>query len=104
MSEKINNKLRSCPFCNFEKPVLTDEICEDGLFAVWCKDGCSASIGFYDTAKEAYEAWNTRAGVQNSELKKLIEDYENEVHPHYPSVPQMLIRRLKALMKGETNE
>ena len=59
--EKVDNKLKPCPFCGFEmieidSPNGFDKraICNKG------KGGCGAEIGWYISIQELRKAWNQR--------------------------------------------
>lgn len=55
-------KLKPCPFCGGE-PVLQEHVFHGyrSTFGVVCLDCCCETRQFYDTAREAAEAWNRRA-------------------------------------------
>ena len=64
MSEKIENKLKPCPFCGGEAHTAIEDCYgyygDDWL--VFC-DECSLQFGFtkqFETEEEAIEAWNKR--------------------------------------------
>lgn len=77
-------QLMACPFCGKDVADLTDcqelEACGDwekcqreSFKAVVCSflpGGCGASTGFYPTAEEAVDAWNSRS---RSAALKLLE-------------------------------
>lgn len=52
-------KLKPCPFCGCIAELLTI----DYEFLCICNK-CGASTKYYETAKEAAEAWNNRAGQE----------------------------------------
>ena len=56
------SKLKPCPFCGGEGCIQRHEFvgCTD-TFGVGCLDCCCAPRQFYDTEKDATEAWNRRA-------------------------------------------
>lgn len=54
-------KLKPCPFCGGE-PVLQEHVFHGyrSTFGVVCLDCCCETRQFYDTQKEAADAWNRR--------------------------------------------
>lgn len=60
-------EIKRCPFCDGMAIVVKDNFHYE-QYQVVCpyienEDvGCGASSGYYDTMKEAIEAWNKRAG------------------------------------------
>lgn len=57
----MTSELRPCPFCNGHNVLLvTDRV--EMMWTVWlvyCRD-CELSVGKFDTAEDAAEAWNRR--------------------------------------------
>lgn len=59
--DNYNEILKRCPFCGGEAHFLHDDGGDSGdeTYSVEC-DNCSCDIGWYNTRKEAVEAWNRR--------------------------------------------
>ena len=61
-------ELKPCPFCGGEAEIEMDD-CWYWNYHVFCQE-CKIGTDYYNTADEAIEAWNRRAGEQ--EWKSLI--------------------------------
>ena len=56
------SKLKPCPFCGGEGCIQRHEfVGYTDTFGVVCLDCCCETRQFYDTEKDATEAWNRRA-------------------------------------------
>lgn len=56
------NELKPCPFCGGEACIQRHEfIGYADTFGVVCLDCCCETRQFFETKKEAIEAWNRRA-------------------------------------------
>ena len=65
----MTEELKPCPFCGgYAIALQVGETIEDRQYQVICPwdnnelHGCGSSSGFYETLKDAIEAWNRRAG------------------------------------------
>ena len=55
------NELKRCPFCGGEGCIQRHEfVGYTDTFGVVCLDCCCETRQFYDTKKDAIEAWNRR--------------------------------------------
>lgn len=87
--------LMKCPFCGGEARI--DINVALGGYRVACKSKlkCGAMFEWYDTEKEAVEAWNTRkpmeAVVAELEKEKAIhtEHFRISLYKDYPEIKQM---------------
>lgn len=74
-------KLKPCPFCGQIPELMGEET--DEPISVHCNQ-CDYDIGYFDTAEEAAEAWNTRKGETFTKdeadwiLNLLVSEYTNE--------------------------
>lgn len=61
---KQKKELKPCPFCGGEAKIHTSEefflIDKKKFSSVFCKN-CQATSRYFNTSKEAIEAWNRRA-------------------------------------------
>ena len=55
-------ELKPCPFCGGEAEIEMDD-CWYWNYHVFCQE-CKIGTDYYDTADEAIEAWNRRAGAE----------------------------------------
>lgn len=85
--------LNPCPFCG-QMPELMGEETDEPI-SVHCNQ-CDYDIGYFDTAEEAAEAWNTRKGETFSDkeidfIKKAISMaiLDCETNPPKPSEEQL---------------
>lgn len=55
----MSDKLKPCPFCGQNPEILGDGTHD--VLGIHCLH-CDYELGYFDTAEEAAEAWNTRKG------------------------------------------
>lgn len=89
-------KLKPCPFCGGEANIAKGQI----EFWAYCPH-CGAQTEFYETEREAAEAWNTRP-IEDALQKELDEAREDNCENMEYHVAER--KRLRKLLKSCCNE